>query len=279
MVLRLTDISVFVANWNNKVENIQYIQQVLNIAFDSIIFIDDNPFEREMVKTHIPEITVPDLPEDPVEYLSYLRQHYAFETASYTKEDEGRTQLYKIEAQRVIEQHAFTNEGDFLSSLNMLSDVQPFNEYAIPRIAQLTQRSNQFNLRTIRYTDDDIHAIAMDKHYRTYSFNLLDKFGDYGLISAVILKIQEKTLFINTWIMSCRVLKRSMEAFIINQIIELAKQEGFELIVAEYIPTQKNVIVKDLYPELGFSKLDKPGNFYELNIQQSNYIKTFIKKK
>jgi len=231
-----------------------------------------------MVKSQIPEIIVPDLPEDPSEYVCYLRQHYAFETASYTKEDEGRTQLYKIEAQRVIEQEAFINEEDFLAGLNMTSKFQSFNEYSIPRIAQLTQRSNQFNLRTIRYTDDDIQSITNNTDYKTISFDLSDKFGDYGLISAVILKSNEKTLFIDTWVMSCRVLKRSMEAFIMNQIIDLSEREGFEYLVSEYIPTAKNGIVKNLYTDLGFSSMDKPGNFYKLKLKHFNALKTFIKK-
>src|SRR5262249_26493529 len=142
MVLNLDDIAVFVANWENKVDNIRYIQSVLNIGFDSMVFLDDNPFEREMVKKAIPQLTIPAMPEDPSEYLLYLRSLNLFETASFTEEDEVRTKQYQEEAKRNILQKTFTNEDDFLKSLEMHSEVKPFDSFTIPRIAQLSQRSN-----------------------------------------------------------------------------------------------------------------------------------------
>lgn len=252
MVLKLSDFAVFVANWNTKVDNIMYIQSVLNIGFDSMVYCDDNPAEREIVRTYIPDITVPELPDDPAEYLLYLRSLNLFETASYSHEDAERTKLYQQEAKRKDVQASFNNEGDFLSSLNMVSIVQPFNTFTIPRVAQLSQRSNQFNLRTIRYTEEEIRKISSSKEYFTRSFTLEDKFGDYGLIGVLILKEENPALFIDTWIMSCRVLKRSMEYFILNDIVEVAKRNGYNYLIGEYLPTPKNGLVKNHYRDLGF---------------------------
>jgi FkbH-like protein len=257
MVLRMDDIAVFVANWETKVDNIRYIQSILNIGFDSMVFVDDNPFEREMVKSGVPDITVPDMPDDPAEYLPYLRSLNLFETASFTEEDEQRTRQYQEEAQRNILQQSFNSESDFLASLAMLSEVKPFDEFSIPRVAQLTQRSNQFNLRTIRYTEEDVKQLSMNPEYYTMSLTLEDRFGNHGLIGIIILKkLDSATLFIDSWIMSCRVLKRGMESFTLNMIMELAQAGNFDKVVGEYIPTKKNGIVKDHYAGLGFEQED-----------------------
>ncbi|MBF0312086.1 MAG: HAD-IIIC family phosphatase [Oligoflexia bacterium] len=280
MILRLEDIALFVANWHNKAQNIQFIQSTLNIGLDSMVFIDDNPVEREMVKIHLPAVTVPDLPVDPAEYLPYLSSLNLFETASYSENDSIRTQQYKEEANRVIFEKTFINEDDFLRNLEMSSDVGTFSTYNIPRIAQLTQRSNQFNLRTIRYTEDEIKQIASSKIHHTLSFTLKDKFGDHGLISSIILKEveekkQAKALFIDTWVMSCRVLKRGMEQFILNQIVTLAKQNGYSTILGEYLPTKKNALVQDLYKNLGMIQY---GSHWILNISDYQEKTTFIFK-
>ncbi len=254
MILKLDDIAVFVANWNNKADNIRYIQSILNIGFDSMVFLDDNPFERNMVRTNIPDITIPELPEDPAEYLNYIRTLNLFETASFTNEDEQRTKQYQEEAGRSILQQQFTNETDFLKSLNMISLVEPFNKFNIPRVAQLSQRSNQFNLRTVRYTEEEALNVTKDSDSYTLAFSLSDKYGDYGLISLVIMKSTKPgTLFIDTWIMSCRVLKRNMENFVLNTIVNTAMENGYALLEGEYIPTAKNGMVKNHYQDLGFT--------------------------
>lgn len=276
MILKLSDIAVFVANWDNKVQNINYIQSILNISFDSMVFLDDNPFERNIVKTHIPDITVPELPEDPSEYLTYLRSCNLFETASFTPEDEQRTQQYQEEAQRAVVQKLCVNEDEFLSNLNMQSVVKPFDKFSIPRVSQLTQRSNQFNLRTVRYTEDEISAIANSDEYITLDFTLEDKYGDYGLISVIILKKQSDALFIDTWIMSCRVLKRGMEKFVLNQISQHAGKIGTKQIIGEYIPTAKNGMVKEHYSELGFTKCDGEESRWTLNLESYSEYPTFI---
>jgi FkbH-like protein len=277
MVLKIDDISVFIANWENKADNIRQIQSILNIGFDSMVFLDDNPFERNIVREKIPEICVPELPEDPADYLEYLYSLNLFETVSFSNEDEERTKLYQIEAQRANVQQKFTNESDFLQSLNMLSLVEPFSKFNIPRVAQLSQRSNQFNLRTVRYTDVDIEKLVVSDDYFTFAFTLEDKFGDNGLICVVILQIENsKTLFIDTWFMSCRVLKRGMENFVLNTITDFAKENGYTHLKGEYLPTAKNEMVKEHYFNLRFEKND---TYWELNIENHEKGEDFIKRK
>ena len=253
MVLKLDDIAVFQANWETKVDNIRTIQSILNISFDSMVFLDDNPFERNMVRENIPGITVPELPEDPGEYLEYLYGLNLFETASYSQADKDRTKQYQVEAKRVSLSKTFTNEADFLKSLNMVSVVSGFTKFNTPRVAQLSQRSNQFNLRTVRYTEADIAALAADEDVIDLSFTLEDKFGDNGLIAVVIMKRQDaETLFVDTWFMSCRVLKRGMENFTLNTMVERARRAGYKYIIGEYLPTPKNKMVEGHYQGLGF---------------------------
>ena len=285
MVLRLADIAVFIANWDNKPDNIRKIQRILNIGFDSMVFLDDNPFERNIVRENIPQITVPELPEDPALYLDYLYGLNLFETVSYSNADTQRTEQYQKEAERAVFQESFTNEDDFLKSLKMISDTKPFDNFSIPRIAQLSQRSNQFNLRTVRYTEEDVKRIAQSEKYFTLSFTLEDKFGDNGLICAIILeKCKEdkadavSTLFINTWFMSCRVLKRGMEAYTLNSIIELAKANGYNKIIGEYIPTLKNEMVRDHYKNLGF-EVTATENIWQLDVANYKMINNYITKK
>lgn len=276
MVLSYEDFAVFNANWDNKADNIKQIQQILNIGFDSMVFLDDNPFERNMVRNFLPEVTIPELPEDPAEYLTYLRSLNLFETSSYSEEDSERTELYRQEYQRTVVKQAFVNEDEYLTSLEMVSECKPFDNFSIPRVAQLTQRSNQFNLRTIRYTEDDVQKISSSNDYLTLSFTLEDKFGHYGLISLIILKKQGEALFVDTWIMSCRVLKRTMENFVLNNIVEAAEANGFKKIIGEFIPTAKNKMVKDHYKDFGFT--EKNG-LWELDVNTFEKRKSFINKK
>lgn len=277
MVLKLEDIAVFVANWDNKADNIRKIQNVLNIGFDSMVFLDDNPFERNIVRENLPEVCVPELPEDPAEYLEYLYGLNLFETTSFSENDAERTKQYQVEAQRVIALDSFTNLEDFLKSMNMVSDVQAFNNFSKPRVSQLTQRSNQFNLRTIRYTEEEIQTVMNDENFHTISFTLEDKYGDNGLICVIILeKIDSENVFINTWLMSCRVLKRGMEDFTLNTIVELAKEKGYKNIIGEYIATAKNQMVEKHYERLGFVEHE---NKWLLNIENYEPKEVYILKK
>ena len=281
MILKLDDIAVFQANWETKVDNIRTIQGILNIGFDSMVFLDDNPFERNMVRENIPDITVPELPEDPAMYLEYLYSLNLFETASYSNADKDRTKQYQVEAKRVSLSKTFNNEADFLKSLNMVSTVSGFTKFNTPRVAQLSQRSNQFNLRTIRYTENDISGMAADPDVIDLSFTLEDKFGDNGLVAVVIMKRQdEETLFVDTWFMSCRVLKRGMENFTLNTMVECAREKGYKKIIGEYIPTVKNKMVEFHYEGLGFKKMDVSERMlYELNLESFGPKECYIGKR
>ena len=277
MVLRLEDFSAFVANWEDKASNIRTIQQLLNIGMDSLIFLDDNPFERNLVRTMLPEVTVPELPEDPAMYLSYLRGLGLFEVASYSAEDADRTRQYRDQAQRRVFEATFQSYDDYLRGLEMVATAAPFDAFHYPRIAQLTQRSNQFNLRTVRYTEAEVEAVAGSEDHICLYFMLRDKFGDHGLISVVILdKQEEDTLFVSQWLMSCRVLKRGMEEFIIDKIMKTAADRGFRRVVGEYIPTPKNAMVQDLYEKMGFAPLD--DRRFQALVSDYRYHKTFIEE-
>lgn len=275
MVLRLNDFSMFVANWEDKATNIRNIQKSLNIGMDSLVFIDDNPFERNLVRSLIPEITVPELPDDPANYLTFLQGENLFETASYSDDDKDRTKQYQAEAKRKSLEEEFVSIDDYLLNLEMKAEVKPFEEVRYQRIAQLTQRSNQFNLRTVRYTEADIEKIANDDKYIPLYYTLKDKFGDHGLVSVVILeKTTDTEAFVDTWLMSCRVLKRGMEEFIVNSFVKEAAKNGIDVINAEYIKTQKNSMVKDIYKTMGFTEINP--NHFSLNVSEYNEKKTYI---
>lgn len=275
MILRLEDISMFVANWEDKASNIRNIQKTLNIGMDSLVFLDDNPFERNLVRSMIAEITVPELPEDPALYLQYLRSLNLFETASYSAEDAGRTQQYRQQAERAVFESSFQSYEDYLKGLEMKAVAAPFDVFHYPRIAQLTQRSNQFNLRTVRYTEAEIEAISQDDRKISLYFTLKDKFGDHGLISVVILdKLEDNSLFVSEWLMSCRVLKRGMEEFITNKILQTAAKNGYTKVIGEYLPTPKNAMVKDLYEVMGFERVGE--NRFEAKVSGFQNRKTFI---
>ena len=277
MVLRLEDIAVFVANWDNKADNIRHIQSILNIGFDSMVFLDDNPFERNMVRENVTGITVPELPEDPAEYLEFLYGQNLFETISFSNMDAERTKQYQVEAERSTLQKSFTNEDDFLQSLNMTSLVAPFNKFNTPRASQLSQRSNQYNLRTVRYTEAGIERAIVEEGVFSFTFTLEDKFGDNGLICMIILKKEDNEyLFIDTWLMSCRVLKRGMENFVLNTIVQFARLHNYAYLKGEYLPTQKNEMVKDHYSQLGFQE---SGGYWLLKVDDYRDKKCFITTK
>ncbi|MDB6017062.1 MAG: hypothetical protein JWR19_1551 [Pedosphaera sp.] len=253
MVLQLEDIAVFKANWQDKATNIREIKSIIDIDYGAMMFLDDNPAERHLVRESFPTMTVPELPEDPSEYVSYLIGLNPFETASYTAKDARRTNEYQVEAKRHAEREKFVDLNDFLRSLEMRALVQPFLPFNFPRVAQLTQRSNQFNLRTVRYTEKQVETLANSAAHVTLAFELKDRFGDNGLISVVILEILGETFFVDTWLMSCRVLGRGVEQFVLNTIVERAREHGIKRVTGEYLPTTKNGMVKDHYSKLGFA--------------------------
>ena len=275
MVLGLQDFALFICNWNNKVENIIRIQRALNIGFDSMVFIDDNPAERELIKTRIRGIIVPALPEDPADYVGCLQQLNLFETASHSEGDEDRTRQYQTEFKRSSVGTDYSNIDDFLASLQMTSNVKEFDGFSIPRIAQLEQRTNQFNLRTPRYSENNILEMAKSWQYQTFSFDLKDKFGDLGIVGSVILRKENKDMFIDSWVLSCRVFQRTVEEFMINAIFDYAKQNAFFKVCGEFIPTKKNSIVEDLFKRFGFKQ---NGRYWEGFTADFAKQKTFVER-
>ena len=255
MVLKEEDISVFVANWDNKADNIRLVQKTLNIGFDSLVFLDDNVFERNIVRQFLPDVVVPDLPEDPSLYLQTLAELNLFETASFSEADLQRAEQYREEAQRELTKTHFTNINEYLISLGMEIRLERFNAFNLPRIAQLMQRSNQFNLMTRRYGEAACEAMMSDPSVAPLTVKLADKFGDYGLISVVILKNAGSDLEIDEYLMSCRVLQRGVESFTMNNIFSYAARQGAKRVARHYLPTKKNDMVKGFFKSFGFEKI------------------------
>lgn len=258
MVLREEDIAVFMVNWEPKVEGIKAIKEVLNIGFDAIAFLDDNPFERNMVRQYLPDVVVPELPEDASDYVRAICELNLFETTAFTAEDGQRTALYQEEAKRKLLEKSFADVGDYLRSLEMQIRIAPFDSFHISRIAQLIQRSNQFNLTTRRWGQTECEA-AMNggPDVLPLYVRLADRFGDYGLISVVVLQREGTDAMIPMWLMSCRVLSRGVEQHVMNHVVARARELGAKRLVGEYIPSAKNAMVKDFYEKFGFSLLNE----------------------
>jgi FkbH-like protein len=275
MVLKLDDIAIFVANWSSKADNINYIKEVLSIGFDSMVFIDDNPAEREIVRSFLPEVSVPELPSDPSDYLGYLISLNLFETTSFSNNDLKRTKQYQEEAQRAVLLKSITNMDDYLDSLKMEAIVDRFSKVNKERIHQLFLRSNQFNLKTIRYSIEEIERMIDNQNLLTYSISLKDRFGDYGLISLVVIDLSGDGASIDSWIMSCRVLKRTVEYMLINLIKEELIEKGIKELKGEYIRSDKNELVSSLLPSLGFTEF--ASNKFILPLNENLPLKTQIK--
>lgn len=252
MVLREADLACFIANWDNKADNLRLLAKRLNIGLDAIVFLDDSPFERDLVRQLAPEVCVPEMPEDPAEFVPYLEGLNLFEALQFSQEDRERTSLYRANVQREDEQAKFTDVNDYLKSLNMVAEFARFDDEHLPRIAQLVQRTNQFNLTTIRHTAAELKAFAEDAAYLPFYVTLEDRFGDNGLVAVVIGRRTGETLEIVTWLMSCRVFARRLEEFTLDRLVIAANAAGVKTLHGRYVPTNKNEIVADLYKKLGF---------------------------
>jgi FkbH-like protein len=268
MVLRLSDISAFVANWNNKADNLRAIADRLELGLDSIVFVDDNPAERALVRRFVPQVAVPDLPEDPSGYIAAVARHRYFETTSFTREDSARGRYYFENSRRKELAAGAPDLEAFLASLRMKMKVEPVNDLNIERSTQLINKSNQFNLTTRRYTLAEVRGLVESPEWRTRTFSLRDELGDNGLISVILLRKQGDALAIDTWIMSCRVLQRGVEQFARNELVDLCRAEGCVRLLGTYIPTAKNSLVVEHYEKLGFSPAGSDGaeTFWELRV-------------
>jgi FkbH-like protein len=254
MLLKRSDITCFVANWDDKAKNIRQIAKRLNIGLDSLVFVDDNPFERNLVRTELPMVRVPELHDEPGLMARTVADAGYFEGVGLTDEDRERTQQYRANAERVSLQADASDMESYLRSLDMKLIWRPFDRIGLPRIVQLINKTNQFNLTTRRYTEREVAAVIDDPRQFGLQLRLVDRFGDNGIIGIVIGVIgADGRCRLDTWLMSCRVLGRQVEEATLNIVDAEACRLSATTLVGEYLPTAKNAMVAELYPRLGFA--------------------------
>ena len=253
MVLKEDHIAVFIANWSDKANNLREIAATLNIGTDSLVFLDDNPVERAQVRLVLPEVAVPELTDDPADYIGLLANAGYFEAIGLSVEDLARAEFYQANAERVSLQKV-GNLEEYLRSLQMTATISPFNAVGRVRIAQLINKSNQFNLTTRRYSESDVESMETDPAKFCLQVRLADRFGDNGMISVVIFDIAAEAWNCDTWLMSCRVLGRRVEELVLATVAQAAKKAGAKRLVGTYLPTKKNALVADHFGKLGFIK-------------------------
>ena len=264
MVLKQSDIACFVANWQDKAGNLRHIAKTLNIGIDSLVFVDDNPAERALIRRELPAVGVPELPDDPAEYVGTLASAGYFEALDITAEDRERAEQYRANASRDALRASATDMAGFLDSLKMELTWAPFDRAGIKRITQLINKTNQFNLTTQRYTEAQVLALMEredEGRVVTLQLRLSDIYGENGIIALVIAKVTPSSdLDIDTWLMSCRVLGREVEQATLNILAARAKDLGCRSLIGTFKPTDKNSMVKDLFSKLGFEPLDTTGS-------------------
>jgi FkbH-like protein len=261
MLLELEHIAVFQANWNDKATNIQAIAEELSLGLDSMVFLDDNPVERGLVRELLPQVGVPELPEDPAYYARTLTAGGYFEAVTFASEDLKRAGFYQDNAKRASLQKQVGGLDAYLASLDITITFQPFDATGRARIVQLINKSNQYNLTTRRYTDPEVAEAEDDPEVFTLQVRLDDVFGDNGMISVVICRPGEAGVWvIDTWLMSCRVLGRRVEHMVLREILEHARAAGVHRLSGIYRPTDRNKLVVDHYEKLGFTKVEEEAS-------------------
>lgn len=257
MVLKEEHFSVFIANWKPKAENIAFIAKTLNIGIDSLMVIDDSPFERGEIRSRHPMAQIPELPADNLDWIWHIEENNYLETTALSSTDRDRATFYQQESEREAEFLQYDNIEQYLRSLEMVLSARTFDRDILPRVAQLLTRSNQFNLRTQRYTLKACESFAADvEHYLTLAVSLKDRFGDYGIIAAACCEWQEEQLAILELAVSCRAFKRGVENAILDLLVESCKRRKIARIWGEYLPTAKNGMVRGFYEEMGFTLID-----------------------
>jgi len=259
MVLRLDDFVLFKTTWEPKSETIRAIAQEMDLPLDSFVFVDDNPAERHEVSRALPEVTVPDLPDDAAGFIRALDRERLFEVAALTDEDLRRTTTYHARRQTREALAGTTDVAAYLASLEMKATVRAFEPVSFERITQLVNKTNQFNLTTPRVVLAEIERLASDAQSVTRTVRLQDRFADHGLISVMFGHVAGSTLTIDAWLMSCRVLGRGVERLLFNDVIRAARARGLTEIIGEYKPTGRNMLVTDHYGSLGFTRDETAG--------------------
>jgi FkbH-like protein len=282
MILKKEHLSSWRINWNNKADNIKEIAKELNIGLDSLVFIDDNPTERELVKQMLPMVEVPDFPEHPYLYPKFAQNlvDQYFRIYTLTNEDVLKVQQYKENAARIQFKTNYVDYEDYLRSLGIELRIERLSDSNIARFAQMTQKTNQFNLTTKRYTETDLNRLKSDDAL-IYGIRVSDRFGDNGLTGLLIIKKIEQMLTIDTLLLSCRILGKKIEFEFVKYILSKLKNSGINQVTATYIKTQKNAQVSNFYDELNFilteNSTDERKN-YILDLPQFNYIQSEIFK-
>ncbi len=269
MQLREDNFASIQIDWSDKVAQIKKIAEEVNIGLDSIVFFDDDALNRELVRQALPEVLVADMPKDPALYLRALKEINDFETLQslrgiFTEEDLKRSEMYVAQRKANELKSQFSNMEDFLKSLEMKINIEKANDFTIPRIAQLTQKTNQFNLTTKRYAESDIRNFAKNQDFEVFSVDVKDKFGDHGIVGAFIAKNEGSKIVVDTFLLSCRVIGRNIENRMVEFIKEKAKERGASEIVGQYIPTPKNSICKDVYKNCGFGESE--NNLFKFEV-------------
>jgi FkbH-like protein len=252
MVLKEEHIACFVANWSDKATNLRQIAKTLNIGTDALVFLDDNPAERAIVRQELPEVAVLEVGNDPGDYPGVVMRSGYFEALSFSSEDRHRADYYRANVERLQSQRSVTNIDEYLISLEMNMYVKPFDAIGRARITQLINKSNQFNLTTRRYNEAQVASAESDPRKFTLQVRLIDKFGDNGMISVVLFDKERETWLCDTWLMSCRVLGRRVEEAVLGVVIEAARAEGATALFGRYIPTAKNSLVANHFAKLNF---------------------------
>ncbi|HXF45905.1 MAG TPA: HAD-IIIC family phosphatase [Burkholderiaceae bacterium] len=263
MVLQRSDFAAFVANWNDKAENLRAIAERLNIGLDSLVFVDDNPAERARIRASLPMVAVPELPDDPALYVRTLADAGYFEAVSFTAEDRNRAESYAADAGREALKSVAQSMDDFLRGLQMTVEYGPARPVDLARVTQLLNKTNQFNTTTRRYAAEEVSALAHDAGALLLQFRLLDRFGDNGLVSVMILRRTsgEADVFeIDNWVMSCRVFGRQLEFEAMTIAVEAARAAGARAIEARFVPTERNGVISHLFETLGFARLPAPAD-------------------
>ena len=270
-VLKFDDFTSFKANWNPKNQNILDIAKEINIGIDSLVFIDDNPVERDVVSSQVPSVAVPNVEDDVIHFIDHIDRNGYFEPITLSVDDINRNKYYEGNKKRLTEQATFQSYDEFLVSLKMTAEIKSFSSVYLDRITQLINKTNQFNLTTKRYTAGEIENISTsDEHIKIYG-KLTDKYGDNGLIAVSIGSIKKRQCHIDLWLMSCRVLKRDMEFAMLDELVKQCTEKGVSKIVGYYYKSTKNNMVSNLYEKFGFilSETNSEGTIWKLDI--SNY--------
>ena len=270
-VLKFNDFTSFKSNWDPKHLNILDIAKEINIGVDSLVFIDDNPVERDIVFSQIPATSVPNVGNDVIHFIDHIDGNKYFEPTSLLIDDVNRNKYYKDNKKRSQEQSVFKSYDDFLVSLKMRAEIKSFSSIYLSRITQLTNKTNQFNLTTKRYTIGEIESIATSDEYIKIYGKLIDKYGDNGLIAISIGRIEENQCHIHLWLMSCRVLKRDMEFAMLDELVRQCKEKNVLEIIGYYYQSDKNNMVFDLYEKFGFVLSDTNGEDTIWMLDISNY--------